>query len=113
MKTERYGYYGMGDAKSKDWFVYDRKLGVVESQYGKFRTKKGAINKADELNKNDGNKEIEILLHNISYYYDNGQDMPEHEQDHVKEMINQGYVEGELNDSNDTEDNYGWWRILK
>ena len=57
-----------------------------------------------------GNKTIEILQHEISYYYDEDQEMPEDEQDHVKEMINEGYVEGELNDNNE---NRGWWSIVK
>ncbi len=58
-----------------------------------------------------GNKIIEILQHNISYWYDNDQDMPEHEQEHVKEMITEGYGQGELNDGTETEENRGWWKI--
>jgi hypothetical protein len=45
----------------------------------------------------------------IAYWYDKPQDMPESEQEHVKEMLEQGYVEGELNDANE---NRGWWRIV-
>jgi len=56
-----------------------------------------------------GNKEIEILQHKISYYYGNNQDMPEGEQDHVRDMIIDGYNQGELNDSNE---NRGWWHIV-
>ena len=57
------------------------------------------------------NKTIEILQHNIEYWYDNDQDMPEHEQEHVQEMITQGYSQGELNDETDTKQNRGWWKI--
>ena len=54
------------------------------------------------------NKSIEILQHSISYYYDNNQYMPEHEQEHVKKMIIDGYSSGQLNDSDDDNDNIGW-----
>lgn len=61
-----------------------------------------------------GNKEVEILFHTISYYYDNNQVMPEREEEHVKEMINNGYKAGELSylgtDSN--EEIRGWWSIV-
>ena len=58
------------------------------------------------------NKEIQILRHQISYWYDNDQDMPEHEQQHVQQMIIDGYGSGELNDGTDTEENRGWWSIV-
>ena len=45
---------------------------------------------------------------NISYWYDKPQEMPESEQEHVIECLEDGYVEGELNDSNE---NRGWWKI--
>ena len=45
----------------------------------------------------------------ISYRYDKPQEMPESEQEHVIEMLEQGYAEGELNDSNE---NRGWWRKI-
>ena len=57
------------------------------------------------------NKTVEILYHNISYWYDNDQDMPEHEQEHVQQMIIDGYCQGELNDETETEQNGGWWSI--
>ena len=57
------------------------------------------------------NKTIEILLHNIEYWYDDGQDMPDHEEEHVCYMISQGYREGELNDGDETKGNRGWWKI--
>ena len=55
-------------------------------------------------------REIEILQHTISYYYDKDQEMPESEQAHVQEMIIDGYTAGELNDVNE---NRGWWSIVK
>ncbi len=63
------------------------------------------------MKKEKETKTITILQHNISYWYDNGQDMPEHEEEHVADMIGQGFCAGELNDSNDTEENRGWWKI--
>lgn len=39
----------------------------------------------------DNNKTIEILQHTISYYYRDGRDMPDDEQEHVQEMIIEGY----------------------
>jgi len=60
-------------------------------------------------------KVITILLHRIEYWYDNEQDMPEHEEEHVKKMIIEGYFSGELNDERDTDtglvENGGWWKI--
>jgi hypothetical protein len=45
----------------------------------------------------------------IEYWYDKPQDMPESEREHVIEVLEQGYVEGELNDCNE---NRGWWKII-
>lgn len=45
----------------------------------------------------------------ISYWYEKPQDMPESEQDHVRRMLEQGYVEGELNDA---DSNRGWWKKI-
>ena len=60
------------------------------------------------------NKEIEILQHIISYWYDNDQEMPEHEQEHVSKMISEGYNQGELNClSQKDEEIRGWWKIIK
>lgn len=55
-----------------------------------------------------GNKKIKILFHSISYYYNNDQDMPEDEQEHVKEMIIEGYSSGQLVDS---KEHTGQWSI--
>lgn len=58
---------------------------------------------------------IEILKHEICYWYDDDQEMPESEQEHVQNMIIQGYSSGELNclmpDGNT--ENRGWWSVLK
>ena len=45
----------------------------------------------------------------IAYWYSKPQVMPESEQQHVIEMLEQGYVEGELNN---LDENRGWWRII-
>ncbi len=59
------------------------------------------------------NKHVEILQHNIDYWYKEDQDMPEHEREHVQEEIERGYSQGQLVDENaDTGDiNTGWWTI--
>ncbi len=54
-------------------------------------------------------KTIKILQHTISYNYRNDQDIPEHEENHVEQMIIDGYNEGELCDSESEE--RGWWKI--
>ena len=59
------------------------------------------------------NRIIVILQHRISYWYDNDQNMPEHEQDYIERMIEKGYNQGELNDENETGQNRGWWKIIK
>jgi len=46
----------------------------------------------------------------ISYYYEKDQEMPESEREHVKEMLEEGYTSGELNDSNE---NRGWWNLVE
>jgi hypothetical protein len=59
------------------------------------------------------NKTVKILFHEISYYYDNDQKMPEIEEEHVKEMINNGFSSGELNfyDHKTDQEIRGWWEI--
>ena len=67
-----------------------------------------------------GEKTIELeakIPHDvkIAYWYDTDLDeMPESEQAHVIECLEQGYIEGELNylmpDGNT--ENRGWWRML-
>ena len=55
-------------------------------------------------------KDIEILNHNIAYWYEDDQDMPEHEQAHISQLIIEGYSQGQLVDGEDG-DNTGWWEI--
>jgi hypothetical protein len=59
------------------------------------------------------NNEIEILQHNISYYYDNGMEMSEAEQDHIKDCIIDGYSQGELSSltPDGNSEVHGWWHI--
>jgi len=59
-------------------------------------------------------KNIEILQHNILYWYDNNQDIPEHEIEHIENMIKKGYRSGRLVDSDPEsyKDNTGWWKIV-
>ncbi len=59
------------------------------------------------------NRSIDILQHNITYWYSEDQEMPEHEQEHVEKMIADGYYGGELVDSDPESDatNTGWWEI--
>ena len=45
----------------------------------------------------------------ISYWYEKGQEMPESEQERVKELLEDGYTSGELYDGRS---NYrGWWTL--
>lgn len=55
-------------------------------------------------------RNIKILQHNIEYYYKKDQEIPEHEEEHIQEMIIEGYSSGELNDGE--EENRGWWQIV-
>ena len=63
---------------------------------------------------NKANKTIEILQHNISYCYrDYDGEMNETEQEHVKEMIVEGYGQGELCmlGKDGMTEYRGWWKI--
>lgn len=65
------------------------------------------------MKKKQENRTIEIEAgipkdYTISYYYEKDQEMPESEQEHVKDMLEDGYTSGELNDSNE---NRGWWNL--
>lgn len=63
----------------------------------------------------------EILQHQVEWDYfnvpfgDELEELPEMEEDHIKEMIEQGYNEGELNyyDSRKNQNCRGWWKIVK
>ena len=64
--------------------------------------------------KSKKNKIIEILQHNISYYYKNYDgEMPESDQDHVKDAIVDGCNQGELcfHNSDFDKEYRGWWHI--
>jgi hypothetical protein len=99
--------------KSEDWLVvYTNDNDEIIRQIAMEKTAE-LESKSWELQ--DENKHIDILHHNISYYYDNGIDMPEQEEEHVKEMIMEGYSSGELNyfDPITDEEIRGWWSIEK
>lgn len=51
--------------------------------------------------------EIDILQHNIEYWYTDSQEMPDYEIQHVQEQIIKGFSSGQLVDN----DNVGWWKI--
>ena len=57
-----------------------------------------------------------ILQHKIGFYYDNLNitELPESEEEHIKEMIIEWYNQGELcyYDSEVEEEYRGWWKIL-
>ncbi|MDP2730136.1 MAG: hypothetical protein Q8O55_06620 [Dehalococcoidales bacterium] len=46
----------------------------------------------------------------IDYWYSKDQELPDDEAEHIREMLEEGYVEGELNDSNI---NRGWWKLVE
>lgn len=56
--------------------------------------------------------EIEILQHIINYWYEDEQEMPDHEQEHVKNMIIKGFSSGQLVDVGRGAENVGWWKIV-
>lgn len=59
------------------------------------------------------NRVIEILQHRISYWYEVDQEMPECEEEHVKQLIIEGYNQGQLIDEDERGTNCGWWTITK
>lgn len=66
------------------------------------------------MKKKTDNRTIEILQHNISYWYNEDQEMPECEEEYIKEMIIEGYSSGELNClMPDDSENRGWWEIKR
>ena len=57
---------------------------------------------------------IEILQHQIEYWYGEDQEMPDHEEDHVRELIIEGYGSGQLIDEDQGgKMNIGWWKIAR
>ena len=57
-------------------------------------------------------RNIEILQHNIEYWYLDDQEMPDYEQEHIKQMIIDGFSSGQLIDTNGKTENVGWWKIV-
>jgi hypothetical protein len=64
------------------------------------------------------NKEITIEAavaadYTISYWYESNMEMPECEQEHVKEMVEEGYTSGQLvYEYKNGNINTGWWSII-
>ena len=63
-----------------------------------------------------GNKTTEILLHTISYYFeDYDGEIDEFGIEHIQKCIFDGCNQGELNitdPENPEEPYYGWWKII-
>jgi len=53
----RYGIYGQGDFKSKEWFIYDHRFNRLVSGE-KFKTRKEALARAEILNQQQSKKEV-------------------------------------------------------
>ena len=64
-----------------------------------------------EKEKKEKNKHIEILQHDISYWFDDDSELEEGvgEAEHIEYMIGQGYFEGELRQ----DATRGYWKIVK
>jgi hypothetical protein len=62
-----------------------------------------------KIKKEKKNRNIEILQHNISYYYKKDQKITESDIEYVSDNIINGCSQGELNDNG----NYGEWKISK
>ena len=60
-------------------------------------------------------RDTEILQHTIEYRYEKDQEMSDHEKEHVKNMIIEGFSSGQLIDiDHESEgENAGWWTISK
>ena len=71
-----------------------------------------ANREANAKEENEDDRTIEILQHNISYWYNDDMEMPESEQDYVRHSIEQGCNRGQLVYEEDEKDmNTGWWKI--
>jgi len=72
---------------------------------------------SESQTKENTNKHIIILNHDISYYFDDDSkiEIGDCESEHIIYSINQGYSEGELNksDKNGSDGIRGWWQIVK
>jgi len=70
--------------------------------------------KKNTKTKQSENKIIKILFHKISYYYDDDcLEMPDSDQEHVKDMIIDGCNQGELCYYDHEKEYRGWWHIEK
>ena len=60
-------------------------------------------------------KTIRICAHTIEYWYDDdNHEMDESSEEHIKNLLIEGYVEGELCDMIESEGELrGWWNISK
>lgn len=62
-------------------------------------------------------KRTKILLHNIEWWYRDDyhkeiDELPESEEEHIKQSIIDGFHSGELNYYDENENNHrGWWEI--
>lgn len=58
---------------------------------------------------------INILEHNIEYWIGENEDLEMDEENiaHVKRMINEGYIEGQLHQINGFDECWGYWKIVK
>lgn len=72
------------------------------------------------MKKKQGNYITEILGHDVSWYVDSNSlvELPEWDQEHIAEMIREGYTSGELNvtyraKNNREYETRGWWHIIK
>lgn len=68
-----------------------------------------------ELKKGEQTVEIDASVpttYTIAYWYEKDQEIPEHEEEHIKDLLEQGYTSGELLYDHDHNYNRGWWRII-
>lgn len=70
--------------------------------------------------KTEYNGTVTILMHKVGWYYRNNdgkiKELPECEEEHIKECIEDGYDGGQLCyyhcENNTDKEYYGWWRII-
>jgi len=73
----------------------------------------------DKGSEDEASKRVEILLHDISYWYENGMDITDTDMEEIAYKITQGFREGELNghlevgDEEPVHNIRGWWKIAK
>jgi hypothetical protein len=73
---------------------------------------------ADDDIKEDTNKRVIILYHDISYYFSDDSSIGHRDAEykHIRYMITEGFCEGELNKINPKDDENmisGWWKIVR